>query len=436
MVVLVCLKILELFVERMRRMDSNTLAAPKFNRWIPVVASIAIQLCLGTAYIWSVFQSYLIIGPSTPNALFNWPASHGTLAYSLLLGVLTVGSTIGGRLQEKLKPRPVIIAAGIILGLGFFFARFTTETTPWLLWLTYGVLGGFGMGMSYTTTIACCQKWFPDKRGFVTGIIVSALGFGGLVFTPVAEALIKSYGVLNTFSILGVVFFVVNIAGAFFIDSPPEGFRPKGWTPPAPKDGIIAQSFTPSEALKTPQFYMVTIAFMCATAAGSMMIPMAKILGLQPDSGLSKEVAVVGVMIITGFNSFGRLFWAGISDKLGRKRVLLILLVIAALSIVGVSFTKAYLMLAFIAVIGFSYGGFLGVFPALTADFWGTKSVAMIYGMILLGFGAGAVASSYIVAYFSAAKAFTTAFAIAGAAAVVGFVIIALLKAPKLKAEK
>ena len=293
-------------------MDKNTITTTQ--RWVPVVASIAIQLCLGTAYIWSVFQSYLIISQTTPNALFNWPAAHGTLAYSLLLGVLTVGSTIGGRLQEKLKPRPVIVAAGVILGLGFFLARFTTEATPWLLWLTYGVLGGLGMGMSYTTTIACCQKWFPDKRGLVTGIIVSALGFGGLLFTPVAEALINSYGVLNTFSILGVVFLIVNIAGAFFINNPPEGYMPQGWTPPAPKDGIIAQSFAPSEALKTPQFYMVTLAFMCATAAGSMMIPMAKILGLQPDSGLTKEAAIAGVMIITGFNSFGRLFWAGISD--------------------------------------------------------------------------------------------------------------------------
>jgi OFA family oxalate/formate antiporter-like MFS transporter len=292
------------------------------------------------------------------------------------------------------------------------------------------------MGLAYTTTIACCQKWFPDKRGLVTGIIVSALGFGGLVFTPVAETLIETYGVLNTFSILGVVFFIVNVAGSFFIINPPEGYKPEGWTPPTPKEGVIRQSFTPSEALKTPQFYMVTFAFMCATAAGSMMIPMAKILGLQPDSGLTNEAAVAGVMIITGFNSFGRLFWAGISDKLGRKKVLLILLVIAALSIVGVSFTKAYLMLAFIAVIGFSYGGFLGVFPALTADFWGTKNVATIYGMILLGFGIGAVVSSYVVAYFSAAKAFTTAFVIAAAAAVVGFAIIALLKAPGLKAEK
>jgi OFA family oxalate/formate antiporter-like MFS transporter len=179
---------------------------------------------------------------------------------------------------------------------------------------------------------------------------------------------------------------------------------------------------------------MINFAFMCATAAGSMMIPMAKILGLQPDSGLTKSEAVVGVMIITGFNSFGRVFWGWFSDKIGRKKTLLILLVMAAFSIIGVSFAKAYLMLAFIAIIGFSYGGFLGVFPAMTADFWGTKNVATIYGMILLGFGVGAVASSYIVAYFSTTKEFSTTFTIAGIAAVVGFIIICFLKAPKQKA--
>lgn len=409
-------------------------------RWVPVISSIAIQICLGTAYIWSVFQSYLIISPSTPNALFNWPATYGTLAYALLLGVLTFGSTVGGRIQDRLKnPRPVIIAAGVIMGIGFFFVQYTTEATPWVLWLTYGVLGGFGMGMAYTTTIATCQKWFPDKRGLITGIIVSALGFGGLIFTPVAEALIKRNNgndVLSTFAILGSLFIVVTVLGSFFIKIPPEGFKPEGWTPPVPKDGIITQNFTPMEVIKMPQFYMVIFAFMCATAAGSMMIPMAKILGLQPGSGLTKEAAVAGVMIITGCNSFGRLFWGWFSDKFGRKNTLLILLVITAASIICVSFAKGYLMLAFIAIIGFSYGGYLGVFPALSADFWGTKNAAQNYGMVLLGFGVGAVASSYTIAYFSTIKAFSTAFLIAGIAAFVGFVIILLLKAPKLKTGK
>jgi MFS transporter, OFA family, oxalate/formate antiporter len=417
-------------------MNQGTKGSTSFNRWTPVVASIAIQLCLGTAYIWGVFQSYLIITKATPNALFKWPATHGTLAYALLLFVLTFGSTVGGRIQDRLKnPRPVIVAAGIIMGIGFFLAQFTTEATPWLLWLTYGILGGFGMGMAYTTTIATCQKWFPDKRGLVTGIIVSALGMGGVVFSLFAEAVIKKVGVLQTFAVLGVVFIIVTIVGSFFVKNPPKGFKPEGWTPPAPKDGIIAQNFTPLEVLKTPQFYMVTLALMCATAAGSMMIPMAKVLGLQPDSGLTKQAALLGVTIISACNSFGRLFWGWTSDKLGRRNTLLVLLVLAGASIVGVSFAKAYLMLVLIAVIGFSYGGFLGVFPSLTADFFGTKNVATIYGMILLGFGVGAVASSYTVAYLSASKAFSTAFFIAGAASVIGLIIVSFLKAPKLKAE-
>jgi len=416
----------------------TTTPASKNYRWVPVISSIAIQMCLGTAYIWSVFQSYLIISASTPKALFHWPATNGTLAYALLLGVLAFGSTVGGRIQDRLKnPKPVIIAAGIIMGIGFFLAQYTTEATPWMLWLTYGVLGGFGMGMAYTTTIATCQKWFPDKRGLVTGIIVSALGFGGLVFTPVAEALIKRNGgndVLSTFAILGVIFVFVTVLGSFFIKNPPEGFKPEGWTPPAPKGGIVTQNFTPLNVLKTPQFYMVTFAFMCATAAGSMMIPMAKILGLQPGSGLTKDAAVSGVMIIAGCNSLGRIFWGWVSDKLGRKNTLLLLLIITAASIICVSFVKAYLMLVIIAIIGFSYGGYLGVFPALSADFWGIKNAAQNYGMVLFGFGVGAVASSYTIAYFSATKAFSTAFLIAGIAAVVGFAIILMLKPPKLKA--
>ena len=158
-----------------------------YFRWIPVLAGIAVQLCLGTAYIWGVFQPKVVE--------LGWAQTDAALTYSLLLGVLTFGSMVGGKIQDRVSPTPVIIIGGVILSIGFFLAGLGTPEMPWVLWLTYGVMGGFGMGMTYSTTIAVCQKWFPDKRGLITGIIVSALGFGGLVFTPVANALMESAGV-------------------------------------------------------------------------------------------------------------------------------------------------------------------------------------------------------------------------------------------------
>jgi OFA family oxalate/formate antiporter-like MFS transporter len=295
------------------------------------------------------------------------------------------------------------------------------------------VAGGFGMGMTYTTTIAVCQKWFPDKRGLITGIIVSALGFGGLVFTPVANALIGRVGVMATFQWFSLVFLVVTAVCGLIIKNPPQGFVPAGWTPPVKKNGAAhVQDLTPGQALKTPQYYMITIAMLLACAAGLMVIPFAKTLGL--DQGLKPEVAVVGVMLITGFNSAGRLFWGWVSDKLGRKKTLLMLMIIAAAAIPFAAIAPGYLVFVLIAVVGFSYGGFLGVFPALTADFFGIKNMGVNYGMVLMGFGIGAVASSYVAAYFKQLSGgFLVPFLIASGAAVVAAIITAFLKPPKKK---
>ena len=204
----------------------------KYNRIIPVIAAIAIQLCLGTAYIWSVFQNGIA------SSIFGGSNADAALTFSLLLALLGIGGTIGGTLQNKIGPRITVIIGGLILSIGFFVASFTTSSVPWLLWLTYGVLGGIGMGFTYSTTIACAQKWFPDKRGFVTGIIVSALGFGGVVFTPIVEAIISTLGKgipgqgeLLSFRILSFIFLIVCTVGGLMVKNPSEGFKPEGWTP-------------------------------------------------------------------------------------------------------------------------------------------------------------------------------------------------------------
>ncbi len=420
------------------------LAQKQMNRWIPVIAGIFIQLCLGTAYIWGVFQNGIAA------YLFSGNNAQAGLAFSILLSMLTLGSTIGGYLQNKYSTRSVVIAGGLILALGFFLASFTSPTLGWSIWLTYGVVGGFGMGMTYSTTIACCQKWFPDKRGFITGVIVSALGFGGVVFTPLAERLIRIYGgglpgvgELATFRWLALIFLIVCTAGGFFVNNPPKEYLPKGWTPPAAKPGARKHDLTPAQALRTPQFYAVTASLMLACMAGLMMIAFGKtIAGFQPELA---DIAVAGVLAVTIFNSFGRLFWGWVSDKIGGRNTILILLISTAVAVLLVKFVITnILFFVLVALIGFLYGGYLGTFPALTADYFGAKHVGMIYGMVLLGFGVGAVASSYIGGYFiDLARAadpavldiniLFTAFIIASACSLVGAVLMFIAKQPRVK---
>ena len=413
------------------------------NRWLPVIGAVFIQFCLGTAYIWSVFQT------GVAQKIFGGDNASAALTFSILLGTLTFGSTIGGRLQDKRTPGPVVLLGGLILGIGFIIASFTTETFPWLLWIAYGVTGGFGMGMIYSTLIATCQKWFPDKRGLITGIIVSALGFGGVIFTPIARALIGSVGELQTFLWLGVIFIIVTVSGSFLIKNPPVGYTVAGFVPKKTKNVFIQQDFTSLQMIKTIQFYIVTFTFLLACMAGLMMIGFAAPIAV--GKGLTPQVAATGVMIIALFNSFGRVFWGWISDKMGRKNTLLVLLVITAGIILMVNIVNGYMLLVLIAVIGFSYGGFLGVFPVLTAEYWGMKNMGANYGIIMLGFGLGAIISSYIAGYFknlsnivetvdgvakvvgSDVSKMQPAFIIASGAAVVGFILLATMKPPKEK---
>jgi MFS transporter, OFA family, oxalate/formate antiporter len=224
----------------------------------------------------------------------------------------------------------------------------------------------------------------------------------------------------------------VSVAAALLIKNPPKGFIPKGWTPPEKKVNVQSQALSPGKVLRTPQFYMIILTFMLATAAGLMVIPFAKKLGLA--GGLEPLAAAAGVMVIAGFNSFGRLFWGWVSDRLGRKWTLLILLIIAGVSIPFAAIVQSYWILVLIAVVGFAYGGFLGVFPSLTADYFGMKHQGMNYGMVLFGFGVGAVASSYVAGYFAQVTGgFLIPFLIAAGAALLGAVVVLLLKPPKQK---
>lgn len=401
----------------------------KHNRMIPVIAAIAIQLCLGTAYIWSVFQAGIA------ESLFSGNNANAALTFSILLALLSVGGTIGGKLQDKIGSRLTVIIGGLILAIGFFLASFTTASAPWFLWVSYGLIGGLGMGFIYSITIACAQKWYPDKRGLITGVIVSALGFGGVVFTPIVELIIRKFGngiagqgELIAFRVLSLIFVVVCSVGGWFIQNPPANYVPDGWTPK--NSDASSKAMTPSQVLKKPQLYLLTFSLMLACMGGLMMIGFAKPIAVA--RGLA-ETATVGVFAISIFNSFGRLFWGFVSDKLGCKKTIVILLALTAILSLCVNNVSGYMIFVLIACIGFAYGGFLSTFPAFTADLFGTKYNATNYGIVLVGFGLGAIISSYIAGYYKNIAStdinlMFPAFVIASVAAIVAILSIAMIK--------
>ncbi len=405
------------------------------NRLAPVIASIAIQLCLGVAYIWSVFQTGIA------NSIFGGDNAAAGLTFSLLLATLTIGSVIGGKLAAKYSTRAVVITGGVILSIGFFLASFVTADAAWVLWVTYGVMGGVGMGFTYSTTIACSQKWFPEKKGFVTGLIVSALGFGGVIFTPIVEKLIQNFGgtevgELNTFKVLSVIFLVVCTIGGLFLKNPPEDFFKSQVASSTESKVVETAEYTPSQVLRKPQFYIITFTLMLACMGGLMMIGFAKPIAVA--KGLA-ETATIGVLIISMCNSMGRLFWGMISDKIGRKNTILTLLAGTAVLSLFVNLASGYFIFALIGLIGFFYGGFLSTFPALTADLFGAKNMATNYGMVLIGFGAGAIASSTVAGYYKNIASqnielMFPAFLIASVCACAGIVLMLFLKTkPKQK---
>jgi OFA family oxalate/formate antiporter-like MFS transporter len=228
------------------------------KRIIPVIATIAIQLCLGTAYIWSVFQAGIT------ESLFSGNNADAALTFSLLLAVLGIGSTIGGKMSDKIGPRLTVIIGGIVLSIGFFGASLVTSAAPWMLWVTYGVLGGLGMVLLLHHHCLRPKVVSRQERPYY-GIIVSALGFGGVVFTPLVEWIIKTYGngiagqgELISFKVLAGIFLVVCTIGGVFIVNPPAGYAPAGWTPKTSASGAKTVDLTPSQALRKPQLYLLT----------------------------------------------------------------------------------------------------------------------------------------------------------------------------------
>ena len=362
-----------------------------FKRWWIALAGILLQMALGAVYAWSVFR--------TPLAkLFHSTISEVTLTFTIAIMALGFASFFGGLWLKRVGPRVVAITGGLLYGGGVFLASFSHGL--WWLYLSYGVIGGIGLGFGYIVPIAVLLKWFPDRRGLMTGIAVGGFGAGALVTAPIATRLIQDVGVLRTFAYLGIAFLIVTVAAGYFMQNPPEGWQPEGWTPTQNQlTQRSAKAFTLADALKTWQWWALWLLLFLNTSAGISIIsqeaPMFQML-----AEVTAIVAAGMVGIVSIGNAAGRVFWAWASDTLGRRTtfaVMFILQVALFWFLPALHSVAAITTVAFIILL--CYGGGFGTMPAFAADYFGSENAGSIYGLMLTAWGFASAFGPLLIAH-------------------------------------
>jgi len=362
------------------------------NRWTIAVAGIFIQIALGAVYAWSVFRSPLA-------KQFGWSISEVTLTFTICVFVLSVAAFFGGLWLNRRGPRIVALTGSVLYGLGVFLASFSANKL-WWLYLSYGFIGGIGLGLAYIVPLTVLVNWFPDRRGLMTGIAVGGFGAGALITAPVATHLIQSVGVLNTFAYLGVAYLIVTFVAALFMKNPPEGWQPDGWSPPASQVSQLAGGdYTLGEALRTWQWYALWLLLFLSTCAGISVISQEASI-FQELGRVSAVVAASMVGVVSIGNAVGRVFWAWVSDLLTRRGTFIVMFLLQAVLfwfLPNISMLTSMTVLVF--VILSCYGGGFGTMPAFAADYFGSKNVGPIYGLMLTAWGAASVAGALLIAH-------------------------------------
>lgn len=349
------------------------------------------QIALGAVYAWSVFRIPL-------TKAFGWTISQVTLTFTIAILMLGFAAFVGGVWMRSSGPRRVAIVAGIFYGAGVFLASFSGGHLYWL-YFSYGFLGGIGLGLGYIVPVATLVKWFPDKRGMITGIAVAGFGAGALITAPVASRLIVSVGVLKTFAILGIAYFLAVTIPALFMKDPPPGFAPAGWKPSAAQTKQrAARDYTLTEALGKWQWYALWAILFLNTSAGISIISQAAPMA-QEITHVTAAVAAGMVGIISLANGSGRFLWAWFSDAVGRRAVFFTMFLVQAVVfwiMPHVSGFGVFTTLAFIILL--CYGGGFGTMPAFAADYFGATNVGSIYGLMLTAWGFAGVFGPMLIA--------------------------------------
>jgi len=401
------------------------------SRWWRVVGGLSMNLALGSLYAWSVFVAPL-------EKQFGWKRAQTSNVFTIAVVVFAITFVVAGRLQDKIGPFKIALTGGILVSLGFFLCAYTTSLN--YLYVCFGVIGGLGNGFGYACPIPVMAKWFPDRRGLAVGLAVAGYGGGSAIFGPLANlSLIPAYGVFTTFQILGVIFLVMTVFGAFLMKNPPVGYRPPGWTPPpaTAKAAATTYEFTPGEVLKTPAFYFMWVAYALGCAAGlmviSQLVPFAKSVGVS-----SAALATMGLVVGAAGNASGRILSGWMSDAIGRLNVLRLMigLSVVCMPLLYMAGSNITLLYALVFAVYWCYGTQLSVNGSATSDFWGTKNAGINYGMLFTAWGvAGIIGPRIGGVLFDKYKNYQAAFYWAAGLAAVALVCELLAKRPTVPAE-
>jgi MFS transporter, OFA family, oxalate/formate antiporter len=410
----------------------------KFNRNLVVLGAILIQLALGAIYAWSVYTRLLVEA--------GWTKTQTQLVFSAGLTFFAIVMVIAGRLMPKAGPRKLAFSGGIVLGLGYILAGIFGAENFITTFLFIGVMGGSGIGLGYVVPIAVGMRWFPDKKGMITGLAVAGFGFGATLWMALADRLgplgggelLARTGLSNTFMIYGMAYLVIVSIGSIWMVFPPEGWMPEGWTPPVATKTTAAGTinFSSREMLLTTQYYLILLTFTFSAAAGLMSIGLMRLwpqealtrTGLTPEAAGAAATMAMAVFFAL-FNGLGRVVWGIISDKIGRKKSIIIMMASQGIFVILFQWMAGNVLslYLFAILIGFNFGGNFALFPTITADTFGTKYIGQNYGWVFLAYAVGGIFGPVMGGKLGDLNNFPLAFTICGILCFVAVLTISLV---------
>ncbi|HDR3886535.1 TPA: OFA family MFS transporter [Bacillus cereus] len=386
------------------------------NPWLVVLGTVIVQMGLGTIYTWSLFNQPLV-------SKYGWSLNAVAITFSITSLSLAFSTLFASKLQEKWGLRKLIMIAGLALGLGLILS--SQASSLLMLYVLAGVVVGYADGTAYITSLSNLIKWFPERKGLIAGISVSAYGTGSLIFKYINAMLIDSVGVSQAFIYWGLIVTAMIVIGACLIHQ-------------AADQGAVQETktkeYTTKEMLGTKQVYLLFIMLFTSCMSGLYLIGMVKDIGVQLV-GLSAATAANAVAMVAIFNTLGRIILGPLSDKIGRLKIVTGTFVAMATSVLVLSFVDLNYGIYFVCVasVAFCFGGNITIFPAIVGDFFGMKNHSKNYGIVYQGFGFGALAGSFIGALLGG---FKPTFMVIGVLCVVSFIISILIQAPNQKKEK